>query len=224
MGQFFKKSKKWDWTLSAQSTSSTLYLCEGESEAEYVDYWLTQRGESPEAIRVLCFRGLSHIKTKISVLRKEPGLVKVDKICVFLDAEQNFDGRKDQVRQMLGTLNFPNSDVDDIPWIETKHNKTSSVFISPDSESNGRIEDIVLLELQGKEEAYACLDRFKNCATQANLTTPFGEKHLVASYLVLIKPGMSLGAAFQKGVFDQSHTAYVLLNQVLESALPGDLP
>jgi len=122
---------------------------------------------------------------------------------------------------MLSTLNFPNSDVENIPWIETKNNKRSSVFISPDSKSNGRIEDIVLSELQSKKETYACLDGFKNCATQANLANPFGAKHLVASYLVLIKPGLSLGAAFQKGAFDQSQTAYTLLNQVLESALPG---
>ena len=139
MGKYFKSKK---FVLHDRQPPKTLFLCEGESEAEYVDAWLTSRRADSGENRVLCFRGLSHIKAKISYLAKEPELHDVESICIFLDAEDDFDGRLREVERMLRNLGFPHSSKNEVPWVESADGKTSCVFISPNMASSGRIENI----------------------------------------------------------------------------------
>ena len=120
MGKYFKNK---EWKLRGKLRPSILYLCEGESEAEYVDTWLTRRYADPEDIRVLCFRGLSKIDAKIKYLIKEPNFQNVESICVFLDAEQDFSRRIKDVEKLLRIVDFPHSDSHSVPRVELSNGK-----------------------------------------------------------------------------------------------------
>jgi len=211
-----RKNNK-NWQLRSIKPS-VLYLCEGESESEYVDVWLTSRNESMDDIAVLCFEGLSKIDAKIKVLIKEPNFKFVDTICVFLDAEKDFNQRKNVVVNMLRTMNFPHSMSNSVPWVESNDHKKSCVFISPDMKSEGRIENIVINELRTKTEIINCIENFSRCSGYAGLGE-FDEKRIVNSYITMNVVGISLGASFQKGLFDLRHSAYNDLNILLEHAI-----
>lgn len=215
MGQYYKK---YSWKLSPASSATILYLCEGESEAEYVDVWLSKKQVTLGSVRVLCFEGLSKIDSKISFLIKEPGYRNITTVCVFLDAEQDLNQRKRDVKKMLGNMDFPNSASEEIPWVESDGEKKSCVFISPDMKNLGRIENIVINELKSKKNIFGCIDEFGKCASGAGMSD-FDEKKIVASYIILNKPGLSLGASFQKGLFDLNDPAYADLNFLLEKAI-----
>ncbi len=175
MGQYYEKKL---WKLGPESSATILYLCEGESEAEYVDVWLSKKNVMPDNVRVLCFEGLSQIRSKISVLIKEPGFQYITTICVFLDAEQDFDRRKREVKEMLGNMGFPNSASGKNPWVESDGGKKTCVFISPDMKNLGRIEDIVINELKTKKDIFDCIDGFGKCAIHAGMSD-FDEKKIL---------------------------------------------
>lgn len=212
---FYSKKK---WCLPARPEIKRLFLCEGDSEAEYVDYRLSRLNPAPHAVKVLCFEGLTKIDAKTSLLVKEPGFQNVETICVFLDAEQDIDQTKRNVRRLLAKLDFPNSASDTIPWVESDQGKTTCVFISPNMKSNGRIENIVLEELKTKQETFGCIEAFRRCAHNSGAAS-FDEKSMVASYILMNKPGIGLGAAFKKGYFDTDHEAYSDLNNIINRAL-----
>lgn len=215
MGKYFKDK---EWELRGKLRPRILYLCEGESEAEYVDTWLTRGNADPVEIRVLCFRGLSKIDAKIKFLIKEPNFQNVESICIFLDAEQDFSQRIRDVEKLLRIMGFPHSESHSVPWVKLGNGKKSCVFISPDMKSSGRIENIVINELRGKKEIFTCLENFAKCSTSAG-KEKFDEKQFVHSYIIMNRTGLSLGASFQKGLFDLNDPAYADLNSLLESAI-----
>jgi len=216
MGNFFSVTT--DWTLRGDRKPRVIYLCEGESETEYVDTWLTDRRENNNNIWIYCFRGLSQIDAKINILIKEPNFKYVNTVCIFLDAEDNFEQRKRDVCRMLRRMDFPSTNVNNTPWVETNNGKKSCVFISPDMNSTGRIENIVLNEIRTKVGVFDCLEEYRQCVLRSGISS-FDEKKIVNSYIITNQVGISLGAAFKRKIFDLNHNAYRDVNNLLEQAL-----
>jgi uncharacterized protein DUF3226 len=219
MGNYFCNVN--DWKLRGNRNPSIIFLCEGESETEFVDKWLTNRDEDSNNIWIYCFRGLSKIREKISILIKEPNFTNVNTVCIFLDAEDNYEARKDSVRSMLRRLGFPHSNINSIPWVEEREGKKSCVFISPNMEENGRIENIVIEEISGSTEIYNCIETYRDCLSN-NGILDFDEKKFVNTYIVSHQVGIGLGAAFKAGIFDVNNRVYDQLNQILELAVNNE--
>ena len=119
---------------------------------------------------------------------------------------------------MLRNLGFPHSNSNQVPWIESNTGKKSCVFISPDMQSQGRIENIVMNEIRDNQNIFDCIENFKTCSLNAGIAS-FDEKQFVNTFINLHKAGIGLGASFKKGVFDTNHNAYSDLNNLLENAI-----
>ena len=109
MGTYFNDKNIRKFDLAGHPIPGILFLCEGESEVQYVDLWLSQQIGISNNACVLCFAGLSQIDVKISDLAKDPAFSMVKTVCLFLDAEQDFDQRKRHVVKILRELGFPHS-------------------------------------------------------------------------------------------------------------------
>ena len=195
-------------SLSGDFKPSIVFFAEGNPEAHFINKVLESIGGiSTDDCVIYMFGGLSKLKNKISLVSKEPNFDNVNKVGFFVDAEDSPAARRDQIIDCLKIIVFP----DDLENLDNQvivdNGKKAGVFISPGNDNVGRIEDMVLEELQNKDE-WECIQQYVACI-KGTLGKELDEKSITQIGVSTIDGKIcGLGIAFKKGILDITHKAY----------------
>jgi hypothetical protein len=199
-------------SLELPHTYLSLFIAEGDSEVGFISQALEKSMADKDKNLVYCLKGLSHdLGSKMKVLSSRSGWSLVKNIFFMLDAETNFNARLSQIVNCLPQIGFPGAAADFASGfglaVNTVSGRSTGIFISPGASAKGRIEDLIVGEIQLQPE-WKCLTEFDACFTKQ-----FGQsldtKGLVQCYISWKKGDLcGVGRAFQVGIFDTGSTVY----------------
>ncbi len=214
MTSFYKK----EINLVGELKPSRLYIGEGETEAYFIDKFLSLRNASPLENCVLCIRGLSRFQKKLEVISKQDNFRFVESLCFMLDAEDSPNGRLDAIIDGCRRMGFIELRNIETTGIYTKNGKSLGVIVSPGTGERGRIEDLILQEISAKEE-YSCIQRYVECLASDNSKT-LDAKSVVQTYISAINGGLcGAGRAFQAGILDPMDSAYGSASNIIDALI-----
>ena len=201
---FFKETI----SLSGDFKPSAIFLAEGAPEITIINIVLKSLPHlSEDGCVVYMIRGLSNLKSSFRLLSKEPNFEHVKKIGILVDAEDNPGGRQDQISYCLRLVDFPYNMDAVSDHVISVGDKRSGFFISPGNGQAGRIEDLVIKELETKEE-WECIKQYNECINQKT-AKPLDEKSIAQIGISTMGHGVcGVHHAFDKGVLDVSHATY----------------
>ncbi|MDH4120190.1 MAG: hypothetical protein OEV94_00575 [Deltaproteobacteria bacterium] len=204
-----------------------LLLVEGKDEVnffekmlEYLDIKNTQ---------IMDAGGSKKFKEKYKIIVKDPNFKNVTHFGFVRDAEEN--SAKDAFNSIIDvfhSLEVFNNSLIRTPKtpgeiskffhpISNQYKYKLGVFIMPDNQSPGMLEDLCLKSIEGNP-LYACVEQYISCVKE---TDPQGQleeqKARVQAYLAGKKPIVnSLGLGAQSGCWDFSHPAFQSIQTFLK--------
>jgi len=204
---FFQKKIQ----LSGANKPEIIFLGEGNPEISFVDKVLSGlKGINKSNTAIFCIGGDdSKIKTVFKLLESQDNFQFVNKLGVFVDAENKPSTKKNTILRAFRSVGFPSDDKLMKNYVMKENGKNAGFFISPDGTSQGAIEDIILEEI-GTTKLNGCITVFSDCIKKIN-STGLDKKGKVQAFITAVhKKGLcGSGAAFQAGILDVNHKAYV---------------
>lgn len=223
MVSFYRNpNNKGAYNLRGSEKPSVLLLAEGAAEAYYLSKWLEKTNRDPDKIAVVCFEGITKLKTAFRSLIEAENFDQVIGIGFFLDAEQKHaESRADSVSHILQDLGLiPTDKKVTIGKLNSIAKYQISLFVSPNNSDHGCIEDIVLEEIRTSKYAQ-CIVGVHNCVKQIN-DQPAAVKTLVQAYLGILDPTLcGTGRGFDSGRLDVMHNAYLEVRNTFEALING---
>lgn len=217
MVSFYRNPGNSSFSLHGSESPKVLLLAEGDAEAYYLSKWLKITKYDPQQIAVVCFKGIEKLKVVLRSLVDNQNFESVTGIGFFLDAEQNpAKSRVDSVRTILQELSLIPKSVNIIAGKLVKSGKYKfALFVSPDNNGPGCIENIVLNEIATTKLA-PCIDGFRHCISQMSDGSAH-VKTLVQAYIGILSPALcGTGRGFDSGNLDVMHDAYQEIRKVFE--------
>jgi hypothetical protein len=210
MPQFYKNSdaKEDSYALRGENRPTCILFAEGDAEALFLDKWLTIRGDSPNSVAVICFRGHSNLETILKRFSADPNFEAVERFGFYLDAEATgANVRAKAIAKILGNQGIIPAGTSLEPGtLLSVGKKRIAVFVSPDNANPGCIEDVVIKEIMTTSIA-ACITGYRECL--ASTDTPLHSKGFVQAYLSARNARLAgTGRGFEAGVLDVMHPAY----------------
>jgi hypothetical protein len=220
MPKFFRNHEDTIYSLRGSEAPSALLFAEGFSEAYFLEKWLEKTERDPNQIAVVCVKGRpENLKTILRNFAEEENFHQVRGFGFFFDAERNRAVTTTRtIETLLKAQNI-------IPPRQSLNAGTQqfgdyriAVYISPNNNDPGLIEDIVKLEIESSDLA-DCLDGFSTLVQEAT-NNKIHSKTLVQAFLGIRKPGLcGTHHGFNKSQLDVMHDAYRDVRVVMESVL-----
>ncbi|MCS6877431.1 MAG: hypothetical protein NZP72_03925 [Geminicoccaceae bacterium] len=215
-----------------------LCVCEGKAEVKLVERLMKQilaqgggngksaaeapdRGQKNEheerKFVIVCAGGVDKIRPLLKRLRTRPNAKGLKSITIVADADDKVKGRRAEIWKALGVDDDVASKIapDEVLVV---HGVQCAVWLSPDNESNGRIEDMVMKTLESRiincvEEVW---ERARSIRADLGARSSLSSKAKVAVWLALVEnQGIGLPTAFEKGLVDLSHPVFEPLRVLL---------
>jgi len=163
-------------------------------------------------IQIEQYGGKNNLRNFLDTLILRPGFVNVEAIAITRDAD---DSATSAFQSVISALQHAR-----LPEPNATHSFTASqprigVFILPDGQQNGMLEDLCLASVVA-DIAMPCVDEFFRCV--ANNGRMPGNMSKAKTYAWLssqAEPDKRLGQAALAGYWDFSHSAFDALNQFL---------
>ena len=120
-----------------------VFVTEGQDDALFLEQILESRGEDEAEIEIRFTQGVGNIPAFIRALVKEPALTrrKVDRVCVIVDADDNFAGAAAKLARALLDAQLP---VPDVGSFAEDGALRVGTYIFPRHGTNGMLEDLIL--------------------------------------------------------------------------------
>lgn len=165
-------------------------------------------------VQLLNVGGKDNFRNSVSLSLKQISKNKVTHIGMIRDAEGNpAQSAFDSLQSLLKALNYPYPLK--LNEIKNENNLKVGIFILPNNEETGMLEDLCLSSIQG-EPAIECINGYIECIK--NLGLNFNEpKSKILCYLAS-KPSIrntSLGVAAKNSYWNFSHSAFEELKNFL---------
>ncbi len=137
--------------------------------------------------------------SKLKLFFKRSGFENVKVLGLFRDADANVSSAFQSLKSRLRNENItPPVNLCEF----TKNDIKAGVFIFPDNQSNGTLEDLCLSTVRN-EEGYTCVEEFKGCISKLGNKPKHESKALVQAFLAT-KPEIAqqLGLGALKGYWN----------------------
>lgn len=197
--------------LSGDNKPEIVFLGEGNPETGFINKVLSGlKGITPSNTAIFCIGGDDvEIKKVFKLLESQDNFQFVGKLGVFADAENKPAAKKDTILQAFRSVGFPSDDSLIKDYVMMENGKKAGFFISPDGASRGAIEDIILREI-ATSKLNGCVTAFSDCIKKID-NTDLDKKGKVQAFITAVhKKGLcGSRAAFQAGILDVNHKAYV---------------
>lgn len=218
MVAYYRNPDKTQYGLRGAEKPSVLLFAEGPTEAYFLSKWLELTGRDPETVAVVCFKGISNLKTVFRSLIEEENFNKVNGIGFFIDADTNSaTSRADSITAFFKELNLiPKSRGQlTLGGLNVIDQLGISIFVSPDNNGPGCIENIVMNEISTTKYS-SCIQGLSKCVNEIDAQIVHA-KTLVQAYLGIVKPGRcGTGHGFNSGDLDVMNDSYKSIRESFE--------
>jgi hypothetical protein len=147
-----------------------------------------------------------NLEKKIEILPKMDGFPSVKSIGLVRDADENFGRAFTSLVDALKNANIPQPQK---AMVFTDTNPRVGIFITPDNQNLGSLEDLCLNSVAG-DPALSCANDYLDCLKKTkNAEHPHKAKALVQVYLAKEDDGdIHMGTASEKGVWKLESPAF----------------
>ncbi|MBN1352120.1 hypothetical protein JXJ21_22165 [candidate division KSB1 bacterium] len=186
-----------------------LLAVEGKDECNFFNALLTS--ENMTSIQTVDIGGKEKFQIELPLLMNLEGFDCIEAIGFVRDAEDGtVQSAFQSIKAILHRNGLPVPDA--LNSVMTNSSLKLSVFIMPDNQNSGMLEDLCLFSLNG-EPVKSCVNEFITCFSQSmqpKEKDKFNEpKARVQAYLSSRAPIVnSLGLAAQKGFWDFNHNCF----------------
>jgi len=172
-----------------------ILLVEGKDECLFFKAFL-KRIRLIDEIQIFDSGGVTNIKDRLTGIVKMSGFSRVNAIGIIRDADSDSSSSFLAVKNALRDLQLPcpgNS------FEVTDTNPKICVFILPDDNTNGELEDLCLMSINDKNEM-RCVDQYFGCLRENELDRARKpSKSKIHVYLASQEEMVSIGVAAAKG-------------------------
>lgn len=198
-------------------TEQGLLLVEGKDESNF--FKALFRRITATGVQIEDVAGKTKIKAILAALKKASGFSNVLRMAIIRDADKDAAAAFDSVRNALiaNGLPYPTRS----GGFNTKYRPHVGVYIMPDNNRPGMIEDLCL-ETVAEDRTFVCINEFLECVKEQTGSQPINlAKSRVATFLAAQSdPPPSLGVAAEKGVWQLDHQALNPLIRFLADLTP----
>jgi hypothetical protein len=186
-----------------------LLIVEGKDEELFFDALLKHLNISN--IQILSIGGKTKFRKNLgALLNRREEFAKVKRLWITRDADDDFNSAFQSICDALKALELP---VPKKPKIPTSSCPEISIFIFPDNQSPGMLEDLCLKVLQDNTQdtpIIKCLEDYFCCLARRSPEFPNNlSKAKIQAFLAAKKePGKRLEEAAQSGYFPWDHPAF----------------
>jgi len=205
--------------MTISISRSNLLLVEGSHEVKFFNCLLESM--QIDDVQVERLGGKHLFKPNIKNLPGYPGFSGVTSIGIVRDANGSFEDTFRSVQNALRDGDFP---VPDQAIAPTNTSPQVAVFITPDNESEGALEDLLMVSVQG-DPVFQCVDSYFDClrGIQGH-RHPHPSKARVQVYLAKEPEGdIHMGIASDKNVWPWDSPAFYDLKAFIRSLFISDL-
>lgn len=194
-------------------TKPCVVMVEGADDARLVDA-LLQHLKCDPVIQIVAAEGKTQISARLRAIRAIEGFREVRALGIIRDADDNPQGAFQSVQGALRGASLPCPSKIGTLTQETPY---VGVLIIPSDKEPGSLEDVCLKSLQG-DKRMECIEQFINCVEKQQYLIRQPSKAQMAAFLAVHeeRPGISLGVAASKGVFNFEHPAFDSLKEFLQ--------
>jgi hypothetical protein len=207
--------------LGEVRANSKLFLVEGVSEEGFVQKVLDDLNDKDSL--VFCFAGLGRLNTVLTSIAGAPGFNQLKLLGVMLDAETDYTAR---VSSLLSLFKKHQIDLNEADLRNGMPNYAGpcpiGIYISPGNGSAGRIEDLVMNEINGSAIS-SCINQYAYCVSAA-VSKALDSKSIVQTYISAWAGNRNLsgvGRAFEANVLKVRHPAYDGPRTLVEQLIKG---
>lgn len=164
-------------------------------------------------IQIEQYGGTGSLRKFLDTLIVRPGFINVEAVAITRDADDDANAAFQSVRSALGHASLPQPNAINV---FTVNNPRVGVFILPDGQQGGMLEDLCLASV-ATDLAMSCVDDFFRCVeAQGRKPNNMSKAKAHAWLASKEKPDKRLGEAAKAGYWDFSHSAFDLLKQFLQ--------
>jgi hypothetical protein len=196
--------------------SSTQLLVEGINPKRIFSVLCKSWGLSD--IDIHDFGNNENLRPYLETFTKTQGFRSVKRLGIIRDAETSADSALQSVRDSLRNagLEYPSLRVE-----TTSGSPSISVFLLPDTTSEGNLESLLWRTIKDTSEA-RCADEFLKCLDLGSIAITRRDKARVQAYLASKhRPHGSVGVAAQRGQWDPKHDAFSEIRRFLTDLQGG---
>jgi hypothetical protein len=164
-------------------------------------------------VQVEHYGGKNNLRNFLATLLRRPGFSNLVSVAVTRDADDDAKAAFQSVNSALDSVSLskPNAS-----GVFTSGQPRVGVFILPDGQANGMLEDLCLASVIA-DIAMPCVDQFFLCVENAGRKPNNLSKARTRAWLASqIQPDKRLGEAAQAGYWDFNHPAFDPLKQFLQ--------
>lgn len=176
---------------------SKVVLCEGLEETLFFPrlFVAAQRRELLDSIQLITYGGKKKLPGFITNgLMKMPGYDLITSLGIMMDADGEPEGVLPSFRSVQNALeSIPFPIPGDLGQVSISNNLKSIVWILPDNQSSGELEDVCIKALR-THPIFSCLEPLKTCVQAKGYTIPRSAKAPLYTILAWNEPcGRRLG-------------------------------
>lgn len=189
-----------------------LLLVEGTHEEKFFNNLLDE--EDISDVQVLPLIGKYRFTENLEVLTKLDKFSEVESIGLVRDADENFADTFASLINALANLGFP---APDRPAIFTDATPKVGVFVNPDNQNPGSLEDLCLASI-ANDPILNCAQDYMDCLRVIqNNEHPHKSKALVQVYLAKEPDGdIHMGIASERDIWNWDSSAFIPIRNFLK--------
>jgi hypothetical protein len=189
-----------------------LLLVEGSHEEKFFHGLL--RRENISDVQVLPLIGKYQFREKIEVLTKVDNFSDVESVGLIRDADESFANTFSSLTNALANagLSFPEN-----PMTFTNSSPQVGIFIPPDNQNSGSLEDLCLASV-ANDPVLNCAQDYMDCLRGVqHAEHPHKSKALVQVYLAKEPDGdVHMGTASEKNIWSWDSPAFIPIRTFLK--------
>ena len=194
-------------TLADFRVAPRIFLAEGASEAYFLNKLLEKLGRSADEYVVFCYGGNNGLPAALKSLSSNEIFSEVTKIGVMTDADDNSEIVRESVLNEFRKIGYIDSKTEMNEGLARHDGRTLGVFVTPEGNSVGRIETMIMNEISGKNEIL-CINQLRQCLEE-KAGNSLTDKAICQIFISIKKDNLcGVGRAFDMGIFDINDPAY----------------
>ena len=182
-----------------------LLLVEGTHEEKF--FQRVFKKENINNVQILNIVGKTRFREQLEILPKMDGFFNIKSIGLVRDADENFEGAFTSLVNALKNagISHPQKAME-----FTDSNPRVGIFITPDNQNSGSLEDLCLNSVQS-DPVLSCANDYLECLKKIkNAEHPHKAKALVQVYLAKEDDGdIHMGSASERGVWDLENSSFL---------------
>lgn len=203
-------------------TKPKLLLGEGKHEVSFFNKLLEHLGI--DYVQVDEYGGKYKIGPGIKALTKRSGFNDVVSLAITRDADyaddvaDNAQVSHRAFNRVCTALRLANLPVPNAPMVKTPGPPEVSIFILPDNQGTGMLEDVCIASMSNLD--IECIDQYFECirlkTSREQIRRNISKSRVHAWLATQGEPDLHLGQAAEKSYWDWNHPAFDLIKQFLQ--------